>query len=201
MPAPPVIGPTLVGPGMGTRVNVFLAHDLSRPEDGAETLQRLESAERELLALRDFAWPESSIGPRPASRWELQPVGRRLPDLRLYYGPALQLMVLPKAAMIGTTFRWSQFLTDDEVRRLHLSAFRAIAASIQSAELAICASTHDDVTFPFMQGEYSQRDCINALTRKLGPPQPDVDTIPPAIASLGPRESWQVWFLDRRTAD
>lgn len=186
---------------MGTRVDVFLSHDLSRPDDGAETLERLQSAESDLLKLRDFAWPEASVGPRPENRWEAQPVGGRLPDLRLYYGPALQLMVTPKAAMIGTTYRWSHFLTDDENRRVHLSAFRAIAASFHSAALAICASTHDNVTGPFMQGEYSQRDCVNALTQELGTPQSDVDTMPPAIVSLGPRESWKVWFLDRRTAD
>ena len=132
---------------MGTRVDVILHHDLSRPHDATDTLDRLQLADRELLRLRDFAWPESSIAPRPANQWELQPIGGRLPDLRLYYGPALQLMVMPQAAKIGTTYRWSQFLTDNEVRRVHLGAFRAIAKSLHSTQLAICASTHNDITF------------------------------------------------------
>jgi hypothetical protein len=182
---------------VGTRITVYLSHDLSRPGDPAETLKRLESAASATLALRDYSWGETPVDRRPHNKWELQPVGGRLPDLRLYYLPDLQLMVFPKAAMIGTTHRWTFFLKDFEVRHVHLSAFRAIAASLHSPQLAICASTHDDVTFPFMDGSYSQADCIEALQRILGPPLASVESIPPAITALGPIESREVWFLDR----
>jgi hypothetical protein len=184
---------------MGTRVDVFLSHDLARPDDPAETLGRLAFAERETFELRDLAWRKSPADRQPANRWELQPIHGRLPDLRLYYGPALQLMVMPKAAKIGTTYRWSQFLDDDAIRRVHLKAFRAIATSFGSAQIVICASTHDDITHRFMQGNYSQSDCIAALSRELGTPQASVDAIGAVIAALGPRESRRVWFLDRQT--
>ncbi|HEY7117673.1 MAG TPA: hypothetical protein VH475_13875 [Tepidisphaeraceae bacterium] len=111
----------------------------------------------------------------------------------------MQLMVLPKAAMIGTTYRWSQFLRQNDIRGVHLKAFRAIAGSLNSPQLAICASTHDDVRHRFMIGEYSQEDCIAALRYELGPPQTSIEVISAAIRALGPGESRQVWFLDCRT--
>ena len=173
---------------MGVRTHVFLSQDLLHFDDAAAAVARLDVALPESLAVRDY-WRRVDPDFRPAAeRWQAEPVLPRMPNVRRYTGPgSLFVSVTPPAACVSAAARWRGFLTIDPLRRVHLAAFRAIARTLGSASLALCADARDDVTDVFL-AHGSQADCIAALRFAMGPPQPSVESIVPDVGA--------VWFLD-----
>src|SRR5689334_13464649 len=130
---------------MGTRIEVYLTHDLPRFDDVGAVLARLEGTMPAALAVRAF-WRAEGSGAFDEERWEAEAAGAFLPNVRRYRGPgSLYLTMTRAAACIGTGGRWRGFLGIEPLRRVHLSAFRAIADALGSPELAICADSQDDV--------------------------------------------------------
>src|SRR5688572_6900885 len=130
---------------MGARIEVYLCHGLPRFDDAADTISRLNSILPAAFAVRDY-W--RSVDPRAyeLERWEAEPLGPRLPDIRRYSGPgALYFAVTPAAARISTGGRWRGFLSIDPLRTVHLGAFRSIAQVMGSTTMALCADARDDV--------------------------------------------------------
>jgi hypothetical protein len=200
VPARPLnVGP-LVGGAMGTRIDVYLSHDLPCFDDAAGTIARLNSALPAAFAVRDY-W--RSVDPdtrQTIERWEAEPVTPRMPKVPRYSGPgALYLTVTPAAARISTGGRWRGFLSIEPLRQVHLAAFRAIARAMGSARLALCADSRDDVTDVFL-ADGSQDDCIAAMRSAMGPPQPSVESIAPDVVAQTEHGVPSVWFLDGHPA-
>src|SRR3954469_1946855 len=155
---------------MGTRIDIYLSHDLPRFDDVEATIARLECALPMAFAVRDY-WRTVDPSGYELDRWEAEPVSPRMPNVRRYSGPgALHLTVTPAAARISTGGRWRGFLSIEPLRRVHLTAFRAIARAMRSETLALCADSRDDVTDVFL-ADGSQDDCIAAMRSAMGPPQ------------------------------
>src|SRR4051812_39255683 len=93
----------LVGRTMGTRIHVFLSHDLPRFDDAAATVARLNSTLPAAFAVRDY-WRSVDLDTDQADeRWEAEPVAPRMTNVRRYSGPGpLFLWVTPAAALIHT---------------------------------------------------------------------------------------------------
>jgi hypothetical protein len=185
---------------MGTRIHVYLTHNLPRFDDAAATIARLNSALPATFAVRDY-W--RSVDPethQTDERWEAEPITPRTPNVRRYSGPgSLYLTVTPAAARISTGGRWRGFLSIEPLRRVHLPAFRAIARAMGSAKLALCADSRDDVSDVFL-ADGSQDDCIAVMRSAMGPPQPSVESIAPDIVAQTEHGVPSVWFLDGQPA-
>jgi hypothetical protein len=181
---------------MGTRIDVYLSHDLPQFDDAAATIARLNSALPAAFAVRDY-WRAVDPDTRQANeRWEAQPMTPRMPSVRRYSGPgSLYLTVTPAAARIGTGGRWRGFLSIEPLRRVHLAAFRAIAQAMGSASLALCADSCDDVADVF-HADGSQDDCIAMMRSAMGAPQPSVKSIAPDVVAQTEHGVPSVCFLD-----
>lgn len=181
---------------MGTRINVYLSHDLPRYDDAAATIARLNSALPAALAVRDYWRSVDPDAHEDDERWAAEPVTPRMPAVRRYGGPgSLFLTVTPAAARIGTGGRWRGFLSIEPLRRVHLAAFRAIARAVGSSRLALCADSRDDVADVFWE-DGSQEDCIAAMRSAMGAPQPSVESVAPEIVTRTEHGVPSVWFLD-----
>src|SRR5688500_18374202 len=109
---------------MGTRIEVFLSHDLKRFDDATATIARLNVAIPTAFAVRDY-WRRVDSSFYELDHWEAHPIAPRLPDLRRYDGPgSLQVTVTAVAARISTGGRWRGFLSIPALREVHLAAFR-----------------------------------------------------------------------------
>ena len=180
---------------VGTRIHVFLSHDLERFDDAAATMARLDVALPAAFAVRDY-WRRIDPPAHEHDGWEAEPIAPRLPDLRRYDGPgSLQVTVTPVAARIGTGGRWRGFLSIPPLREVHLVAFRAIARALGSSKMAVCADARDDVTEVFLANG-SQDACIAQLQSALGPPQASMDAIAPEIVAETEHGVPGVWFLE-----
>jgi hypothetical protein len=180
---------------MGTRIDVYLSHDLPRFNDAAETISRLDSVLPAAFAVRDY-WRSVDPGGHEVEQWEAEPVTPRLPDLRRYSGPGfLYLTVTPAAAQISAGGRWRGFLSIEPLRSVHLAAFRAIARVMGSATMALCADSRDDVSAVFLANG-SQERCIAQMRSAMGPPQPSLETIEPKVVAESEKWVPSVWFLD-----
>lgn len=187
---------------MGTRIHVYLTHDLEDFEDAAEILSRLELALPAALAVREY-W--RTVDPDNADAdidgWTAGPKFPRLFDKRIYYGPgSLELWLTSRAARIGTGGRWRGFLSIEPLRRVHLTGFRAIAIALHSPSLAICHDSCDEVDDVFLENR-PQQDCIDQLHAVLGPPQPSIEVIAPGIIAKTEHGVPAVWYLDRQGGD
>ena len=182
---------------MGTRIEVYLSHDLPRFEDAAAVLSRLEPTMPAVLAVRDY-WRSADLDGIDGEQWVVQPEVAFFPEMRRFEGPrALWLSVTPAAARINTGARWRGFLSIEPLRRVHLAAFRAIADALGSAEMAICADCEDDAADAFISGG-TQADCVAPLGARLGPPQPSVEVIGPEVVSKAEHGVPAVWYLEGR---
>jgi hypothetical protein len=185
---------------MGTRIHVYLTHNLPRFDDAAATIARLNSALPAAFAVREY-W--RSVDPethQTDESWEAEPITPRTPNLRRYSGPgSLYLTVTPAAALISTGGRWRGFLSIEPLRRVHLAAFRAIARALGSTKLALCADSCEDVTDAFLD-DGSQEDCIAAMRSAMGPPQRSVGSIAPDIVAHTKHGVPSVWFLESEPA-
>src|SRR5688500_1884627 len=180
---------------MGTRIDVYLSYDLSRFDDEAATLARLNSVLSAALAVREY-WRAVNPGGYKSDRWEAEPVTPRTPNVRRYSGPgSLQLTVTPAAAQISTGGRWRGILSIEPLREVHLVAFRAIARAMRSAKLALCADSHDDVLAVFLANG-SQDECIAQMRSTMGPPQPSLVSIQPEVVEQVEHGPPDVWFLE-----
>src|SRR5688500_15542938 len=167
---------------MGTRIHVYMSHDLSRFDDASGAMARLASSLPAALALRDY-WQSADPGADvlDVDEWKADFMTSRKADLKFYEGPgSLFLGVTPAAARIITGGRWRGFLSSGPLRAAHLAAFRAVARAIGSAQLALCSDVFDDVSELFYANA-SQAQCVEQLRATMGPPQPSVETIAPDV--------------------
>ena len=181
---------------MGTRINVFLSHDLPRFDDAADTIARLNKELSAAFAVRNY-WNSVDSGSHEFyDHWEAEPVTPRMPHLRRYCGPgSLYLTVTPAAARIHTGGRWRGFLSIQPLREVHVAAFRAIARALCSSKLALCADSRDDVADVFLANG-TQDECIAQLRSAMGDPQPSVELIAPEVVAQTEHGVPSVWFLD-----
>src|SRR5262245_36204303 len=195
---------------MGTRIHVFLSHDLPQFDDTAATLTRLQAALPATLAVRDYwrlvdpDYPPIDRWTRPRWKrrkteimtWEARPISPTEVDrLRRYDAPgSLFLIVTPAAALIFTGGRWRGFLMIEPLRKVHLAAFRALARALHSDRLAICHD-RDDLTDAF-QANGTLEASVARLRAEFGPPQPSVDDVAAAVAAKAERTVPDVWYLD-----
>jgi hypothetical protein len=181
---------------MGTRIHVFLNHDLPRFDDTAETLARLSEALPAALAVRAYWDSADPDGQERYENWEPEPINRRRKPCARYDGPgSLFLAVTPAAARIFTGGRWRGFLSIAPLREVHLTAFRAIARALHSPKLALCHDSLDAVEDVFYDGG-TQEECIAKLRSEIGDPQPSVEWIAPKIEAMTEHGVPDVWFLD-----
>jgi hypothetical protein len=181
---------------VGTRIEVYLSHDLPRFDDAAAVLARLEATMPAALAVRDYR-RAADMGGYDNERWGVEPVGTRLPNIRKFAGPGLLWLTLtPAAARVHTSARWRNFLSIDSLRRVHVGAFRAIASALGSAEMAVCADAEDDAADVFF-GNGTQAECVERLRATLGSPQPSIELIAPEVVAEAERAVPRVWYLDR----
>src|SRR5438132_8071756 len=104
---------------MGTRIHVYLSHDLPHFDDVAATIARLDSALSEAFAVREY-WRSVDPGGYELDNWEAEPVTPRMLNLRRYSGPgSLYLTVTSAAARIYTGGRWRGFLSIEPLREVH----------------------------------------------------------------------------------
>jgi hypothetical protein len=180
---------------MGTRIHVYLSHDLPRFDDASDTMARLSSTLLAARAVRDY-WFSADPGGNALDKWEVEPITSGKPDLKFYNGPGhLFLGVTPVAARIITGGRWRGFLSIEALRAVHLNAFREVARALGSATLAICSDAFDDVSELFYANA-SQARCVEQLRTAMGPPQPSVDTIAPDVVAQTEHRVPGVWFLE-----
>ena len=180
---------------MGTRIEVFLSHDLERFDDVAGTVARLEATLPAAFAVRDY-WRSIGSTGYEVERWEAEPIAPRMANVRRYGGPgALWLAVTPAAARVSTGGRWRGFLSIPALREVHLAAFRAIATVLGSSRMALCPDSTDDVTDVFLSNG-SQDECVARLRALMGPPQASVESIAPEIVAAAERRVPCIWFLE-----
>lgn len=177
---------------MGTYINVFLTHDLRSWRDEDEARRRLQPTEPLCRAVDEY-W-------RSVQSYEDYDMGwgrsDTLEELVGYTGPgALYLEITPRAARIHTGARWRGFLTFPPLHRVHVAAFRSIAAALGSEKLAITHDSVESVAEAFWSGA-TQSECIAGLEAELGPPQPSLDRIEPWIIAEAEHKVPRVWYLD-----
>jgi hypothetical protein len=180
---------------MGTRIDVFLSHDLPCFDDTVATIARLNAALPTALAVRDY-WQSVDPGAYELDSWEADPAPLQAGNVRRYSGPgALYFTVTPAAARISTGGRWRGFLSIARLREVHLAAFRAIARAMGSTTLAMCADSRDDVTDVFLANG-SQADCIAQMRSAMGAPQPSIESIGLEVIAQTAHGVPDVWFVD-----
>jgi hypothetical protein len=178
---------------MGTYVSVFLTHDLLSFQDTAEALTRLRQTEASCNEVREY-WRNAQQYDRDATEWS---VSEALDGDVTYGGPgSLWLDITPRAARIHTGGRWRGFLSIPPLHRVHLAAFRSIAAALGSESMAISHDSNDNVQEIFWAGG-TQSDCIAALQAEFGPPQPSIDAIDPRVVEMADHGVPEVWYLER----
>jgi hypothetical protein len=181
---------------MGTRIEVYLTHDLPRFDDVGAVLERLEATLPAARAVGEY-WRSANFGGSDNDRWELEAWGGSFPDMREFCGPGvLWLSVTRTAARVHTGARWRGFLSIEPLRRAHLAALRAIAHALGSAEMVICSDAREDVAEVFLDGG-TQAECAAMLRATLGPPQPSIEMVTPEIVAETERGVPQVWYVDR----
>lgn len=181
---------------MGTRIHVFLKHDLRRFDDPAATVARLEGSLPAALAIRDYWRSIERKSHQTDERWEAEPATPGMPNIRDYTGPgSLFLTVTPEAALVSTGGRWRGFLSIEPLRRVHLEGFRAIARALGSPRIAICADSRDDVTDVFLANG-SQDACIAAMRSAMGTPQSSVELVAPELITQAEHRVPDVWFVE-----
>jgi hypothetical protein len=180
---------------MGTRINVLLEHDLPDYRNRELVLARLAPALPATLAVRDY-WrvtdPETPQDELAA--WRAEPELPRGSGLLHFTAPgSLFLTVAQHVAHIRTGGRWRGFLSIEPLRRIHLAAFRRIAAALGSHCMALYPDSCevDDLFW----GGWGHWECVQLLERMWGPPQHSVEEIDPAIDVEG-MAVFSVWFLE-----
>jgi hypothetical protein len=174
-------------------ISVFLTHNLPSFRDTNEALTRLRPTEAPCREVSAY-WGTVQPYDRNAMRWTAEEV---LEDCVHYAGPgSLWLDVTPRAARIHTGGRWRGFLSILPLRRVHLAAFRAIAAALGSETMAISHDSIEKVHEIFWAGA-TQSACVAALQAALGLPQASIEAIEARIVALTEHTVPDVWYLER----
>jgi len=181
---------------MGTYISVFLTHDLSSFRDTTEAPTRLRQTEATCCEVSDYWRTVQPYEPyeRNETRWAAD---EELDYVVHYAGPgSLWLAVTPRAARIHTGGRWRGFLSIPPLRRVHLAAFRSVAAALGSETMAISHDSTESVHEMFWAGA-TQSACVAALQASLGLPQASIDSIEPRVAAMTKHGVPNVWYLER----
>jgi hypothetical protein len=177
---------------MGTRVHVFLSTHRSLLRNTDEVLTRLTRSEPECLNVARY-WRSVASDGDAVSKWA---IWDDLGDHVNYRGPgSLGLVVTERAARIYASARWRGFLSIPPLRSVHLAAFRSIAAALGSDSMAITHDSLDSVEESFDSGATLDA-CAVVLRQTLGPPQPDVKNVDPAIVAATDRGVPDVWYWE-----
>ena len=146
---------------MGTRINALFDHELADPGDRGSALAQLAAALPAVLAVRDYLrTADSGSTHTDLPAWRADVASPLEPRLFHYTGPgSLFLSVTARAARVRTGGRWRGFLTIDPLRRVHLAAFRGIAAALGAGCLAVYADSCqvDDLFW----AKRSPRECVD----------------------------------------
>ena len=119
------------GVTMGTRTNILVDHKVPDHLDRAAVISRLAPTLTATIAVRDY-W--ISIDPDdpgdPSDCWTASPQAPPPHEkFVLYSGPGgFSITFGPKVAKVRASARWRGFLSIEPIRRVHLAAFRSIAA-------------------------------------------------------------------------
>jgi hypothetical protein len=181
---------------MGTRINVLLEHDLTDYRDRDSVMARLVAALPAASAVQNYWHSADPDYPHEKlSEWRADPVSSCDPNLHRYTAPGNLFLTLTKqAAKIRTGARWRGFLTIEPLRRVHLAAFRQIAAALKSRSLVVYADSCevDDLFW----GGHTQRECVERMARMWGPPQRNVEEIEPRNSVWAKLPFPFIWFLE-----
>lgn len=180
-------------PRMGTRIHVYLSHDLPSIDEPI-ILSRLASTLQPALAVQEY-W--RSVGPvrQELQQWHAEAAIPALPNQRAFEGPgSLMLTVTKAAARISTGGRWRGFLSIAPLREVHMRAFMSLAMALGSPELVLCHSQRDDVNDIFLNNG-SQADGIDRLQAVSGPPLTSIGPITPDVVAETNHALPGIWFL------
>ena len=185
---------------MGTRIDVYMSHDLPNVEDTAATLSRLENSLDAASSVQAY-WKSTGQGVGQIDRWTPNSTEAGIGSTRIhrFTGPgSLYLQLTPLAACMFTGARWRGFLTIEPLRRVHLAAFRRVADCLGSRSIAICHDSCDAATDAFWSG-HPQEVSVAALRSAYGTSQPSLDDIAWPVATEAERTVPNVWYLEERS--
>jgi hypothetical protein len=183
---------------MGTRINVLFDHELADYSNSESVLARLSSAIPAASAVRDYwATADPHYGHADLNTWHADPVSPCDSDLRRYTGPGRMFLTFTKrAAKIRTGGRWRGFLEIEPLRRVHLTAFRQIAAALGVSSFVMFADSCE--VDDFFWGGRTLWECVELMERMWGPPQRSVEVIDEREC-FAAQSKWTypfVWFLE-----
>ncbi len=182
---------------MGTRINVLFSHTLTDWTCREESLQILSHTLPAVKAVAEY-WsiqdPNCGSGP---SSWISEPPFPP-PETRDYFrytGPgSFFVSITPRAVRVRTGGRWRGFLSIQDLRTVHLTAFRAIATAFD-AKVYYCYADNDFVDDEFYDGQ-GVSNCIQFLHRQIGDPIKMEESIDPAIAEATEHGCPKLWYWD-----
>jgi hypothetical protein len=114
----------------------------------------------------------------------------------MYEGPGGFFVTFgPRIANVRASARWRGFLSIEPLCRVHVPAFRAIAAALGATRLAFLPDD-DSLILDARLGGASLDDCIAHMTQRWGPPQASVESISPEVVRATDYGVPPVWFLE-----
>ena len=189
---------------MGTRTNLLVEHDLPDPFDRAAVLDRLEPSLSEAMAVHDF-WKTYDPDDAKCEEfcWEASPPFPAPHDILVYYdapgGLFVNFTFASPVVNVRASLRWRGFLSIEPLRRVHLSAFRKLAALL-GAKRIVYMPDDDPIIYDARLEGATLDDCIAELRRRWGPPQKTVELINPAVVREADHRVPSVWFLETISA-
>jgi hypothetical protein len=185
---------------MGTRTNILANHTISDPLDRAAVLDRLAPALPEAMAVREF-WDtyDPDEARNEAYRWDASPPIPPPHDKYVSYNAPGGLFVYfdfgSPVVNVRASLRWRGFLSIDPLRRVHLPAFRKIAALLGGSRV-VYMPDDDLIIYDARSEGATLDDCIAALKRRWGPPQESVEVIDPDVVQATNHGVPTVWFVE-----
>jgi hypothetical protein len=185
---------------MGTRTNILADHTVSDYLDRSAVLDRLAPALPEVVAVRDF-W--NAYDPDEARdegyRWDASPPCPPPHDKYVSFdapgGLSVYFRFGSSVVNVRASLRWRWFLSIDPLRRVHLPAFRKVAALLGANRIVYMPD--DDLVIYDARSEGSTLDdCIAELERRWGPPQASVEVIDPEVIRATDHGVPSVWFVE-----
>jgi hypothetical protein len=189
---------------VGANTNLLADHTVPDPHDRAAVLARLEPAPLETLAVRDF-W--NACSPRQSrmeeSLWEAPPSPVPEDELISYEAPgglSVYFGLRSPVIQVRALLRWRSFLSLEPLRRVHLCAFRRIAALLGATRI-LYMPDDESITGDARWEGATFDDCAAELRRRWGPPQAGLDEIEPLVVQAADHGVPRVWFAESVSGD
>ena len=182
---------------MGTRINVLFAHALSDWTCREKSLQVLSQALPAVNAVEEY-WskqdPNHSVGPATWTAEPPFPPPETRDYLRYRFHRSFFVSINPYAVWVRTGGRWRGFLSIQDLRSVHLTAFRDIA-SVFGAAVYYCYADNDFVDNEFCDG-HGVSDCIKVLHKQMCEPIKMEGSIDPVVAKATDHGCRRLWYLE-----